>query len=47
LLVLALGAILTVTWLLAVRLYIRANAWPPHELERIEAVVESELPALA
>ena len=39
-LVLAFGAILTVTWLLAVRLYIHANAWPPHELERIEAVVE-------
>jgi low temperature requirement protein LtrA len=40
-LVLAFGAILTVTWLLVVRLYIRANAWPPHELERIEAGVES------
>jgi len=40
-LVLALGAILTVVWLLAVRLYIHANAWPPHELERLEAVAES------
>jgi low temperature requirement protein LtrA len=41
LLVLAFGAILTVTWLLAVRLYIRAHAWPPHEIERMEAVATS------
>jgi hypothetical protein len=36
LLVLALGAILTVTWLVAVRTYIQADAWPPQELESLE-----------
>jgi low temperature requirement protein LtrA len=40
-LVLSLGVILSVTWLIAVRLYIQANAWPPRELERIEAVAQS------
>jgi hypothetical protein len=40
-LVLAFGVILTVTWLLLVRLYVHANAWPPHELERIEAITET------
>lgn len=33
-LVAALGAILTVTWLLAVRWYIQAHAWPPQDVDR-------------
>ena len=41
LLVSALGAILTVTWLLAVRWYIQAHAWPPQALESLEEPLES------
>ena len=33
---LGLGLILTLTWLLAVRWYIQARAWPPHALELVE-----------
>ena len=36
LLVAALGAILTITWLLAVRIYIQNDAWPPNSLETLE-----------
>jgi len=36
----ALGLILSAIWLLCVRWYIQARAWPPHALEELEESYE-------